>query len=52
MPCTPERIWAALRQAERLGPIDPWSEPASWVRQADALGDDLDPEGLRAAEGA
>jgi carbon-monoxide dehydrogenase large subunit len=52
MPCTPERIWAALRQAERFGPIDPWSEPASWVRQADALGDDLDPEGLRAAEGA
>lgn len=27
MPCTPERVWRALREAERDGPAVPWSEP-------------------------
>lgn len=52
MPCTPERVWEAVRLAEQFGPLDPWSEPPEWVRPSSKVGDEVDAEGLRAAEGA
>ncbi|MDA8047125.1 MAG: xanthine dehydrogenase family protein molybdopterin-binding subunit [Actinomycetota bacterium] len=27
MPCTPERVWRAIREAAERGPVTPWSEP-------------------------
>lgn len=54
MPCTPERVWEAIRTSEQLGPVSPWRDPPPWVRPTSlASGEaELDAEGLRAAEGA
>ena len=51
MPCTPERVWEAIRAAELHGPIEPWRDPPKWITGLDS-GDELDPEALRLAEGA
>ena len=29
MPCTPEKVWQAIRDAEAGNPPDPWREPPS-----------------------
>jgi carbon-monoxide dehydrogenase large subunit len=52
MPCTPERVWAAIRAAESGELPDPWREPPTiFERLAAASGTELDDEQLEAAEG-
>ncbi|MEX2625481.1 MAG: xanthine dehydrogenase family protein molybdopterin-binding subunit [Ilumatobacteraceae bacterium] len=55
LPCTPERVWRAIRDAEAGHPPDPWRAPTGFVARlgtASGLGDDgLDEEQLNAAEG-
>lgn len=45
MPCTPQRVWAAIRDAENGTPADPWREPPS-------IFDDLVAEAAAGAEGS
>jgi len=55
LPCTPERVWQTVRQAESGSLPDPWSEPPPVFATLDK--DDpntvaeLDDEQLDAAEG-
>ncbi|HUC33616.1 MAG TPA: molybdopterin cofactor-binding domain-containing protein, partial [Ilumatobacteraceae bacterium] len=54
LPCTSERVWQAIRQAETGTLPDPWREPpAVFARLAagQEAGEDVDDEGLSAAEG-
>ena len=45
MPCTPQRVWAAIRDAEAGSPPDPWREPPT-------IFDDLVAEAAAGAEGS
>ncbi|MEO5841763.1 MAG: xanthine dehydrogenase family protein molybdopterin-binding subunit [Acidimicrobiales bacterium] len=47
LPCTPERVWSAIRDAEAGRTVDPWREPP------DVFGSDapIDEAGIDAAEG-
>ncbi|MET0579336.1 MAG: hypothetical protein ABW122_11815, partial [Ilumatobacteraceae bacterium] len=49
MPCTAERVWAAI-EAARNGDGDPWREPPA-IFATLRTGQALDDEGLSAAEG-
>ena len=45
LPCTPERVWRAIRDAQAGDAADPWREPPAVfaglpVRGADALPDE------------
>ncbi|WP_040494654.1 xanthine dehydrogenase family protein molybdopterin-binding subunit [Ilumatobacter nonamiensis] len=56
LPCTPERVWSAIRDAEAGTPTDPWKEPPSIftaLRERFAAGADLteDEAGAAAADG-
>lgn len=50
MPCTPERVWRAIRAAEAGDPPPAWREPPAVVGASRATGE-LDEEQLGAAEG-
>ena len=50
MPCTPERVWRAIRDAEAGTLPDPWREPPAVFATLRA-GQAVDEEGLDAAEG-
>ncbi|MEO6126480.1 MAG: xanthine dehydrogenase family protein molybdopterin-binding subunit [Ilumatobacteraceae bacterium] len=50
MPCTAERVWQAIRRAQSTTPDDPWREPPS-IFSSLSRGNEVDEEGLRAAEG-
>jgi carbon-monoxide dehydrogenase large subunit len=54
LPCTPERVWSAIRDAER-GDADPWRQPPEWFdtrrTPGKGLGEGLGGEALKAAEG-
>jgi carbon-monoxide dehydrogenase large subunit len=49
MPCTPLRVWEAVRAAEAGSPPDPWREPPAIFDHL-AAGAEADEEGLAAAE--
>lgn len=49
MPCTSERVWRAVREAEAGSPPEPWREPPAIFDRL-AAGQDADPDGLAAAE--
>lgn len=49
MPCTPERVWAAI-EAARRGDADPWREPPA-VFASLPKGTDVDEEAAAAADG-
>jgi len=52
LPCTPERVWQAVRAAERGELPDPWREPpAVFERLRAAAAGPIDDEALKAAEG-
>jgi carbon-monoxide dehydrogenase large subunit len=53
MPCTAERVWRTIRDAEAGTLADPWREPpAVFARlRAERVGAAVDEEGLNAAEG-
>jgi carbon-monoxide dehydrogenase large subunit len=50
LPCTPERVWQAIRDAEAGTLADPWREPPAFFAAMRA-GAAADAEGLEAAEG-
>jgi aerobic carbon-monoxide dehydrogenase large subunit len=50
MPCTPERVWRAIRQAEAGTLVDPWQDPPALFDTLRA-GQAADEESLGAAEG-
>ena len=50
LPCTPERVWRAIRDAEAGSPPDPWREPPA-VFGRDGGEDGVSEAGVRAAEG-
>jgi carbon-monoxide dehydrogenase large subunit len=50
MPCTPERVWRAARDAEAGTPPEPWRRPPDVFDRLRA-GQTVDEEGLEAAEG-
>ncbi|MFZ4721040.1 MAG: xanthine dehydrogenase family protein molybdopterin-binding subunit [Ilumatobacteraceae bacterium] len=50
MPCTSERVWRAIRDAEAGSPPEPWSEPPALFARL-AAGQAVDAAGLEAAEG-
>ena len=50
LPCTPERVWRAIREAESGTLPDPWRDPPAVFDQLRA-GQSADEEGLDAAEG-
>ncbi|MFZ2444419.1 MAG: molybdopterin cofactor-binding domain-containing protein, partial [Ilumatobacteraceae bacterium] len=50
LPCTSERVWRAIEQAESGTLPDPWSEPPSVFARI-AAGQQVDEAGLHAAEG-
>jgi carbon-monoxide dehydrogenase large subunit len=50
MPCTSERVWQAIVQAEAGTLPDPWSEPPAVFARL-AAGQEVDEAGLEAAEG-
>jgi carbon-monoxide dehydrogenase large subunit len=50
MPCTPERVWQTVRDAEAGAPPDPWREPPA-VFATLRSGQAADEEGVAAAEG-
>ena len=50
MPCTPERVWRAVRDAESGSPPEPWRQPPDVFDRLRA-GQTVDEEGLGAAEG-
>jgi carbon-monoxide dehydrogenase large subunit len=50
LPCTPERVWRAIREAESGTLPDPWRDPPAVFDQLRA-GQAADEEGLDAAEG-
>ncbi len=49
MPCTPERVWQTIQDAESGSLADPWREPPAMF-DAVASGQEPDEEGLAAAE--
>ena len=51
MPCTPQRVWAAITAARSGHPEDPWREPPAVFGSPAAAPSDSDDEGLSAAEG-
>lgn len=56
LPCSPERVWRAIRDAEAGSPADPWTEPPAIfdeLRARVAAGAELteDEEGAAAADG-
>jgi carbon-monoxide dehydrogenase large subunit len=50
LPCTSQRVWQAIRDAEAGTLADPWSEPPAIFDRL-AVGQEVDEEGLNAAEG-
>jgi aerobic carbon-monoxide dehydrogenase large subunit len=50
LPCTSERVWRAIRDAEQGTLPDPWSEPPAVFARL-AVDQAVDQEGLEAAEG-
>ena len=50
MPCTSERVWRAIRDAEAGTLPDPWREPPAVFARL-AAGQEVDAAGLEAAEG-
>ncbi|MGB8859462.1 MAG: hypothetical protein WCC60_09410, partial [Ilumatobacteraceae bacterium] len=50
LPCTSERVWQAISDAEAGMLADPWTEPPS-VFATLAAGQEVDEAGLNAAEG-
>ena len=50
LPCTPERVWRAIREAESGTLPDPWRDPPAVFDELRA-GQSADEEGLDAAEG-
>jgi carbon-monoxide dehydrogenase large subunit len=50
LPCTPERVWRAIRDAEAGTLPDPWRDPPAVFDDLRA-GESVDPEGVEAAEG-
>ncbi len=50
MPCTPQRVWAAVRDAEAGRPPSPWREPPSVFGQPEEIGA-AEQAGIDAAEG-
>ncbi len=49
MPCTPERIWSAVRAAEAGSPPDPWREPPAAFARIGKV--EVDEAAIDAAEG-
>ncbi|MDE0322262.1 MAG: xanthine dehydrogenase family protein molybdopterin-binding subunit, partial [Acidimicrobiaceae bacterium] len=49
MPMSPQRVWEAIEAARTGNPADSWREPPE-IFAAMAAGQDVDPEGLAAAE--
>jgi aerobic carbon-monoxide dehydrogenase large subunit len=50
LPCTSQRVWQTIRDAEAGTLPDPWSEPPAIFDRL-AAGQEVDEEGLNAAEG-
>jgi carbon-monoxide dehydrogenase large subunit len=50
LPCTPERVWSAIRDAER-GDADPWRQPPEWFDTRRTPSEGLGSDALKAAEG-
>ena len=50
LPCTSERVWRTIRDAEAGTLADPWSEPPPVFARL-AAGQEVDEAGLSAAEG-
>ncbi|MCU1361922.1 MAG: putative carbon monoxide dehydrogenase large subunit [Ilumatobacteraceae bacterium] len=50
LPCTSQRVWQAITDAEAGMPADPWSEPPPIFARLSS-GQAIDEEGLSAAEG-
>ena len=50
LPCTSQTVWQTIRDAEAGTLPDPWSEPPAIFSRL-AAGQDVDEEGLSAAEG-
>jgi carbon-monoxide dehydrogenase large subunit len=50
LPCTPERVWQAIRAAEAGTPPDPWREPPAVFAELRA-GESVDEASVSAAEG-
>jgi aerobic carbon-monoxide dehydrogenase large subunit len=51
MPCTPQRVWAAIAEAQAGRPQDPWRDPPAVFGRSAGAADASDDEGLAAAEG-
>ncbi len=49
MPCTPERVWRAIRDAEAGSPPDPWREPPAAFARIGRV--EVDEAAIDAAEG-
>lgn len=50
MPCTPERVWAAIRSARAGNPPEPWRQPPAFFATLPRDGE-LDDDNVSAAEG-
>jgi aerobic carbon-monoxide dehydrogenase large subunit len=50
LPCTSQRVWQAIRDAEAGTLPDPWREPPAVFARL-AAGQEVDEAGLNAAEG-
>ena len=50
LPCTPERVWRAVRDAERGSPPSPWREPPAVFDEVRRTASPIDDEGWSDAE--
>jgi carbon-monoxide dehydrogenase large subunit len=52
LPCTPQRVWAAVQAAESGAPVDPWQEPPDVFDRMRAahVSDEVDEDALKAAD--